>query len=58
MRGTDAQIGARWGDALADVLVDPRAAFLRARDLRAQLLARGGWPAAVADLLRSLPVLT
>ncbi|WP_344612943.1 glycosyltransferase family 4 protein [Dactylosporangium salmoneum] len=53
-RGTDEEVGVRWGDALAEVLVDPRAAFTRASDLREQLLRKVSWENTVAGLLGAI----
>jgi glycosyltransferase involved in cell wall biosynthesis len=52
--GSVDEIAEIWGDALYEVLVDPKAAFRHAAELRDEIAPKMDWSVAVQKLLRSL----
>jgi glycosyltransferase involved in cell wall biosynthesis len=54
VRGSDEEIIELWATRLYETLIDPKAAFVRARELREQILAQVSWERTVADLLAML----
>lgn len=54
--GEETKIAAVWGDRIYETLVDPKAAYARAADVRAQLLEKTSWKETVRVLLEALGI--
>jgi len=54
--GEDNEIADIWGDRIYETLIDPRAAYAHAADVREQLLQKTSWYSTIRELLEALEI--